>query len=119
MQRLRIVVMNMPRLLKDIVKEIVQAEPDMEVTAHCDDGAFRFGKCIPAPSRADVVILGGGNDSGLKIAMVNSQDGNVVELLQLSTLELSPKVLVEALREVVAKVTEGSVPFSESSEPPY
>jgi len=99
-ERLRIFVGNMPRLLRDIVEEIVRSQPDMEITAQHEEGAFRI-----EPHQADVVILGEHADAKLKIATVaNDERGaNLVDPRRLSTVELSPQVLVAAIRAAAGK----------------
>jgi hypothetical protein len=99
-ERLRILVGNMPRLLRDIVEEIVRSQPDMEIT-----GQHEEGELIVESHQADVVILGEHADARLKIATVanNERGANLVESLRLSTNELSPHILVEAIRDAAGR----------------
>ena len=95
MERLRICVGNMPRLLRDIVEEIVRSQPDMEIT-----NPYQEGELIIERHQGDVVISGEHADDNLKIGIVASNGGgsHLVESVQLSTVELSPEILVKAIR---------------------
>jgi hypothetical protein len=94
-ERLRIFVGNMPRLLRDIVEEIVRSQPDMEITNPHLEGAL-----ILERHQGDVVISGEHADDNLKIGIVarNGGGSHLIESVQLSTVELSPEILVKALR---------------------
>jgi hypothetical protein len=99
-ERLRIFVGNMPRLLRDIVEEIVRSQPDMEITGQHEKGEF-----VVQPNQADVVVLGERGDGKLRIATVanNERGTNLVESRRLSTEELSPQILVEAIRHAAGR----------------
>jgi hypothetical protein len=100
-ERLRIFVGNMPRLLRDIVVEIVRFQPDMEITDRLSDS-----ECIITPYHADAFISGERTHAELKIATVANSGGGarLVEALQLSTVELSPEVLVKAIRGAAGRM---------------
>jgi hypothetical protein len=102
-ERLRIFVGNMPRLLRDIVVEIVRFQPDMEITDQHSDS-----ECIITPCHADAFISGERTHAELKIATVANTNtgggGRLVEALQLSTVELSPEVLVKAIRRAAGRM---------------
>ena len=78
----------------------MQSQPDMEITAQREEGELRI-----EPHQADVVILGEHADAKLKIATVaNDERGaRLVEPRRLSTVELSPRVLVAAIRAAAGR----------------
>jgi hypothetical protein len=98
-ERLRILVGNMPRLLRDIVEEIVRSQPDMDIIDQYQ------GELIIERHQVDVVVSGEHADNKLKISIVGNNGGgsNLVESLQLSTVELSPEILVKAIRGAAVK----------------
>jgi hypothetical protein len=100
-ERLRIFVGNMPRLLRDIVVEIVRVQPDMEITDQYSDS-----ECIITPYHADAFISGERTHAELEIVTLahNGGGGRLVEALQLSTVELSPEVLVKSIRGVASRM---------------
>jgi DNA-binding NarL/FixJ family response regulator len=109
--RARVVLLELPRLLQEIVERAVGGQPDMEIVA--DLPTARTLPAALAEARADVVISGAGHDSAelsdlleersrLKVLAV-SNDGRDAVLYELRPVrtplgELSPRTIVEAIR---------------------
>jgi hypothetical protein len=101
LERLRICVGEMPRLLRDIVEDILRAQPDMEIVrlAWSDHVA-----AVLERRHADVVIV---QDSStdqvaaerLVIVAYTERDTGAFSFRPLPIAELSPQALVQAIRE--------------------
>ena len=79
----------------------MRSQPDMEIT-----GQHQEGELIIERHQADVVISGEHADDQLRIAIVANSGGgsHLVESLQLSTVELSPEILVKAIRGAAGRM---------------
>ena len=116
MERIRILLVDMPRMLREIVNQSVSAQPDMEVVA--EHAAHASMLSAARRSRANVVIVG---DDGAEIdercerlalrhpdvgVLALSVDGRQTVLYELRPYrvplgELSPQQLVDAIRDAV------------------
>ena len=78
----------------------MRSQPDMEITDQP-----QAGELIIERRQADVVISGEPADNKLMISIVVNNGGGskLVEARQLSTVELSPEILVKAIRGAVGK----------------
>ena len=112
LKRIRLFIGDMPRLLRDILKDVVQEQPDMDVV-----GCGGHAELLAAFERqnVDVVLLGQtvGDIAaamrqlltvrpGLKVIIVPN-DGRfavVFELRRLVMTEPSPQMLVHAIRSL-------------------
>jgi len=116
LERIRILLIDMPRMLREIVGETVSAQPDMEVVAEHTYHASMLSAAIT--SRAQAVVVGSDGDEveGLceRLALQRpdlsvlavSADGRqtVVHELRPHRVplgELSPQQLVDAIRDAV------------------
>ncbi len=119
---------DLPPMLREIVKDAVSAEPDMEVTGEFEGTAF-----LRAPARADVVIAGTREPAGAafpgeilsawpsaKVLMiaVNGPATAMYELRCHKTPlgDISPGGLVQAIRHAVGRTPTGQTPGAISSE---
>jgi chemotaxis response regulator CheB len=110
LKRVRILVAEVPRLLRDIIEDSIQSQPDMEIVPRDDmsDLEITVKQC-----QADVVIIGdppvawGARPGPLLLAnpdlkvVVITEDGRRAQLLELrrrAIVEMSPRGLVEAIR---------------------
>lgn len=97
---MRVYLGGMPRLLHDIVENVVRSQADMEIVCRCDEGiAAAFERAA-----VDVAVL---RDAGsdpvpherLVIVTYSERDGGAFGFRPLSVAGLSTQALVEALRE--------------------
>jgi hypothetical protein len=102
LKRLRICVGEMPRLLRDIVEDIVGAQPDMEIVprAWSDDIA-----AVLERRHADVVIVQDTSTdqvAGERLVIVayTERESGAFSFRPLPIADLSPQALVQAVREV-------------------
>jgi DNA-binding NarL/FixJ family response regulator len=114
LKRVRILIGEMPQMLRDIVEDTVRLQPDMELVNW--RGGRDFATAVKR-GQAEVVIVGGRGQEGpaaherllledprLKVLVV-SEDGRAAHLLELRQVpiaEVSPQGLVDAIREAVA-----------------
>jgi hypothetical protein len=98
----------MPRLLHDIVEEMVRTQPDMELVAATDDLTLQRAVTTRRP---DVLIIAEGDVRGaheklllanprLKLLVVgrDGRQAHVLELLRTPVPNVSPQGLVDAIR---------------------
>jgi len=112
--RIRILVGGMPRMLRDIVEDVVAAQPDMELLAGGD--ASDLVTTIKA-KQPDLVVVAeqwaGLNlphqqllvdNRRLRVLVVTAggRDARLLELRQVPVIDVSSQRLVDAIREALA-----------------
>jgi hypothetical protein len=110
---LRIVIGDMPRLLQDIVEDIVRSQTDMEIVRQPNGGIARALEL----QQADLVILqvttNGATDhestrrpecgaQHLVLVTYTERDGGAFAFRPLAVQDLSPDALVQAIRTPLA-----------------
>ena len=111
MSRIRILIGGMPRMLRDILGDAIGAQPDMDLL---DSGDVADLPAAIARHRPDAVILAD-EGPGLNVARVDlepggsrlfvlvvtgsGRDAHWVELRQIVVTNVSPKGLMETIRE--------------------
>jgi DNA-binding NarL/FixJ family response regulator len=113
LRQIRLFIGDIPRLLRDILKSVMQEQPDMVVV-----GCGGYADFLAALERLDidVVILGqGAGDTaaamrrlftarpGLKVLIVPNDErfSEMFELRRLFIVEPSPQMLVDAIRSLL------------------
>lgn len=112
LSRARILVTDMPRMLRDIVQDAVRFQPDMELV-ECDD-AVDLLQTIKALAVSVAVVAEPGGDSpgpgelllenpGLHVLVVtdDGRHAHMLELQRLPVVDVSPRGLVRAIRAAV------------------
>ena len=97
----------MPRLLRDIVEDIVRSQADMEIVGR--DWTGNVAEALEQ-RHADVLILRDKatdqvTDERLAIVAYAERDWGVFAFRRLSIAELSPQALIQAIRETQAAST--------------
>ena len=117
MQTTRILLADMPRLLREIVREIIANEPDLQVADELTGGRLELAPVLRSVA-ADVVVLGedrrGSADLLLPLLRIRpalrfvivTDDGRT-GLVCTPSGELSPARLLEAIRGQAARPRTG------------
>jgi len=114
-KRVRILVDEMPRLLREIVEDAVRLQPDMELV----NGASGNAPLMAIKGRRVDVLIAGEREAdnsgvweqlllenpGLKVVVVteDGREARLLEFRQVSVPDVSPQGLVDAIRAAVGK----------------
>ena len=114
LEQTRVILVEMPRMLGEIVREVVSNEPDLEIV-EADDGDAALatigasGACVVITRREDPVRerigrwLGTGPQVRVLALSTDGRDGALYELQPQERLlgEISPPVLLAAIRDTL------------------
>jgi hypothetical protein len=111
MEQTPVILVNMPRMLYEIVREVVGSEPDLEIVDEQDGDAAlatirASGACVvitrldEPPSESVGRFLGAGSHVRVLALSVDGRDGALYELRpqERPLGEMSPPVLLAAIR---------------------